>query len=385
MSTKISKVNAERLSKMGISVKTEEEAKKQLLERLEKAGIPGMEDESIDNLIDIVSSFAELDDENVETEDTKSPAEEEADDLAEEAAEEEAEKEVEEAEEAEEEAEAGDQEAEEATAEEEVEAPEKDNKTVKADTKKKAEKAAKKTAEKTKKSDSKKDKKADKKEADKKRKSERGDRLIPQKNPDDLDLLRKTLGELFPEPEFSYVAVSQGISIKYNGANSHPVAIMFENVYAKEGKLATTNVVLNTFRSQAQQDKLAEDGVDFVMTWNSLPWLKNIPWEDAMEIVKAHVDEIKTAVSGTDSRLGKNREKMEADLKQGGKKASAKKEEAAKKAPAKSGKTTATEEAAKPEKAEKTAPKKTAEDKKEQARAALAKAAAAKKGKTAKK
>lgn len=379
MSTKISKVNAERLSKMGISVKTEEEAKKQLLERLEKAGIPGMEDESIDNLIDIVSSFAELDDENVETEDTKSPAEEEADDLAEEAAEEEAEKE---AEEAEEEAEAGDQEAEEATAEEEVEAPEKDNKTVKADTKKKAEKAAKKTA---KKSDSKKDKKADKKEADKKRKSERGDRLIPQKNPDDLDLLRKTLGELFPEPEFSYVAVSQGISIKYNGANSHPVAIMFENVYAKEGKLATTNVVLNTFRSQAQQDKLAEDGVDFVMTWNSLPWLKNIPWEDAMEIVKAHVDEIKTAVSGTDSRLGKNREKMEADLKQGGKKASAKKEEAAKEAPAKSGKTTATEAAAKPEKAEKTVPKKTAEDKKEQARAALAKAAAAKKGKTAKK
>lgn len=379
MSTKISKVNAERLSKMGISVKTEEEAKKQLLDRLEKAGIPGMEDESIDNLIDIVSSFAELDDENVETEDTKSPAEEEADDLAEEAAEEEAEKE------AEEEAEAGDQEAEEATAEEEAEAPEKDNKTVKADTKKKAEKSAKKTAEKAKKSDSKKDKKADKKEADKKRKSERGDRLIPQKNPDDLDLLRKTLGELFPEPEFSYVAVSQGISIKYNGANSHPVAIMFENVYAKEGKLATTNVVLNTFRSQAQQDKLAEDGVDFVMTWNSLPWLKNIPWEDAMEIVKAHVDEIKTAVSGTDSRLGKNREKMEADLKQGGKKASAKKEEAVKKAPAKSGKTTATEAAAKPEKAEKTAPKKTAEDKKEQARAALAKAAAAKKGKTAKK
>ena len=375
MSTKISKVNAERLSKMGISVKTEEEAKKQLLDRLEKAGIPGMEDESIDNLIDIVSSFAELDDENVETEDTKSPAEEEADDLAEEAAEEEAE----------EEAEKEVEEAEEATAEEEVEAPEKDNKTVKADTKKKAEKAAKKTAEKATKSESKKDKKADKKEADKKRKSERGGRLIPQKSPDDLDLLRKTLGELFPEPEFSYVAVSQGISIKYNGANSHPVAIMFENVYAKEGKLATTNVVLNTFRSQAQQDKLAEDGVDFVMTWNSLPWLKNIPWEDAMEIVKAHVDEIKTAVSGTDSRLGKNREKMEADLKQGGKKASAKKEEAVKKAPAKSGKTTATEAAKKPEKAEKTAPKKTAEDKKEQARAALAKAAAAKKGKTAKK
>ena len=43
MATKISKVNAERLKKLGISAKTEEEAKKILLDRLEKAGIPGMD------------------------------------------------------------------------------------------------------------------------------------------------------------------------------------------------------------------------------------------------------------------------------------------------------------------------------------------------------
>ena len=60
MATKISKVNAERLKKLGISAKTEEEAKKILLDRLEKAGIPGMDEETIDNLIDIVGSFAEL-------------------------------------------------------------------------------------------------------------------------------------------------------------------------------------------------------------------------------------------------------------------------------------------------------------------------------------
>ena len=60
MAIKISKVNAERLKKLGISAKTEEEAKKILLDRLEKAGIPGMDEETIDNLIDIVGSFAEL-------------------------------------------------------------------------------------------------------------------------------------------------------------------------------------------------------------------------------------------------------------------------------------------------------------------------------------
>lgn len=66
MATKISKVNAERLKKLGITAKTEEEAKKILIERLERAGIPGMDEETIDNLIDIVGSFAELESDSEE-------------------------------------------------------------------------------------------------------------------------------------------------------------------------------------------------------------------------------------------------------------------------------------------------------------------------------
>lgn len=331
MATKISKVNAERLKKLGISAKTEEEAKKILLDRLEKAGIPGMDEETIDNLIDIVGSFAELegDAEEEAAPADPTPAEAQADELAEEAAEEEAEAAAEEDPEPE-------AEPEEEPAEEEA-APAK-----------KAEKAAE-------------DKPA--KESKKKKPSkrnEKGTRLKPQTNPDDLEMLRKALSKYFPEKEFQYVTVSQGISIKFGGANSHPVAIMFENVYAKEGELATTNVVLNTFRSQASQDKLADDGVDFVPTWNNLPWLKGITWSDAMEIVKTYLPDIKSAVSTADTRLGKNREKMEADLKATGKKtAPAPKKEAPKAAPA--------------------------EDPKAKARAALAKAAAAKKAKAAKK
>ena len=330
MATKISKVNAERLKKLGISAKTEEEAKKILLDRLEKAGIPGMDEETIDNLIDIVGSFAELEGEAEEeaAPADPTPAEAQADELAEEAAEEEAEAAAEEDPEPEAEPE------EEPTEEEAAPA-------------KKAEKAAEdKPAKESKKKPSK--------------RNEKGTRLKPQTNPDDLEMLRKALSKFFPEKEFQYVTVSQGISIKFGGANSHPVAIMFENVYAKEGELATTNVVLNTFRSQASQDKLADDGVDFVPTWNNLPWLKGISWSDAMEIVKTYLPDIKSAVSTADTRLGKNREKMEADLKATGKKAAAApKKEAPKAAPA--------------------------EDPKAKARAALAKAAAAKKAKAAKK
>lgn len=331
MATKISKVNAERLKKLGITAKTEEEAKKILIERLERAGIPGMDEETIDNLIDIVGSFAELESDSEEdvAPAEPTPAEQQADELAKEAAEEE---------------EAA-QEAEDAAPAEPEAEPEP-----------KAKKPAAKKEAKPKKA------KAVKKPS---KRDEKGIRLKPQTNPEHLDLLRKELSKFFPEKEFQYVAVSQGISIKFGGANSHPVAIMFENVYSKDGQFATTNVVLNTFRSQASQDKLAEDGLDFVMTWNNLPWLKGIAWNDAMEVVKTYLDDIKSAVSTADTRLGKNREKMEADLKATGKKAAA---PAAKKAA--------------PKAEAKGAP---AEDPKAKARAALMKAAAAKKAKAAKK
>ena len=348
MATKISKVNAERLKKLGISAKTEEEAKKILLDRLEKAGIPGMDEETIDNLIDIVGSFAELegDAEEEAAPADPTPAEAQADELAEEAAEEEAEAAAEEDPEPE-------AEPEEESETEEAPAP-KPKKTAAAPKKKTA--PAKKESEAAEKPA----KKAEKAEKKPSKRNDKGIRLKPQTNPEHLDLLRKELSKFFPEKEFQYVAVSQGISIKFGGANSHPVAIMFENVYSKDGDFATTNVVLNTFRSQASQDKLADDGVDFVPTWNNLPWLKGIAWSEAMEIVKTYLPDIKSAVSTADNRLGKNREKMEADLKATGKKAAP----APKKAPAK----------AEP-----------ADDPKAKARAALAKAAAAKKAKAAKK
>lgn len=333
MATKISKVNAEQLKKLGITANTEDEAKKILIERLEQAGIPGMDEETIENLIDIVGSFAELESDSAEE---PTPAEQQADELAEEAAEEEEEA----AQEAEEAAPA------EPEAEPEPEESKPQPKAKKPATKKEAEPKKTKTTKKPSKRD------------------EKGIRLKPQTNPEHLDLLRKELSKFFPEKEFQYVAVSQGISIKFGGANSHPVAIMFENVYSKDGQFATTNVVLNTFRSQASQDKLAEDGLDFVMTWNNLPWLKGIAWNDAMEVVKTYLDDIKSAVSTADTRLGKNREKMEADLKATGNKAAA---PAAKKAAPKA-------EANEP-----------AEDPKAKARAALMKAAAAKKAKAAKK
>ena len=55
----LSAVLAKRLNAMGIKVKTDDEARKKLLKVLSDNGIDGMEDETIDVLIDMAESFVE--------------------------------------------------------------------------------------------------------------------------------------------------------------------------------------------------------------------------------------------------------------------------------------------------------------------------------------
>lgn len=313
MATKLSKVQVEKMNdlNLGFTAKTEEQAREQLLEWLEAHGLPGMEQETFDNLLDIVGSMSSISSDEAQDA-VPDSAEAEADELAKEAAEEEAEEEK----------------------------PAAKEKTAPA--KKKAAKAAKKPAA-----------------------NKRGVRLVPQKSKGDLAKLQELLGDLFPTDKYEYVPVSRGISIKYRGTNSKQVAIMFENVYLKDGEPSTTNVVLNAFRNQTLQDKLTDDGVQFDQTWNALPLFKNIDWNEAMELVGNYMSDIQQVVANTDNRLGRNRAKMEEGLKANDKKP-------AKKAAAPVAKKAAS-------KAEPT------EDPKAKARAALLKAAAAKKAKASKK
>lgn len=318
MATKLSKVQVEKMNdlNLGFTAKTEEQAREQLLEWLEAHGLPGMEQETFDNLLDIVGSMSSISSDEAQDA-VPDSAEAEADELAKEAAEEEAE-----------------------AVEAEEEKPAAKEKTAPA--KKKAAKAAKKPAA-----------------------NKRGVRLVPQKSKEDLAKLQELLGDLFPTDKYEYVPVSRGISIKYRGTNSKQVAIMFENVYLKDGEPSTTNVVLNAFRNQTLQDKLTDDGVQFGQTWNALPLFKNIDWNEAMELVGNYMSDIQQVVANTDNRLGRNRAKMEEGLKANDKK------------PAKKAADPVAKKAA--SKAEST------EDPKAKARAALLKAAAAKKAKASKK
>lgn len=324
MATKLSKVQVEKMNdlNLGFTAKTEEQAREQLLEWLEVHGLPGMEQETFDNLLDIVGSMSSISSDEAQDA-VPDSAEAEADELAKEAAEEEAE----------------------AADDEEKTAP----------AKKKAAKAAKKPAA-----------------------NKRGVRLVPQKSKEDLAKLQELLGDLFPTDKYEYVPVSRGISIKYRGTNSKQVAIMFENVYLKDGEPSTTNVVLNAFRNQTLQDKLTDDGVQFDQTWNALPLFKNIDWNEALELVGNYMSDIQQVVANTDNRLGRNRAKMEEGLKANDKKP-------AKKAAAPVAKKAAPAPAAKKAASKAEAKAEPTEDPKAKARAALLKAAAAKKAKASKK
>lgn len=62
MATKLSKVQVEKMNDLdlGFTAKTEEQAREQLLEWLEAHGLPGMEQETFDNLLDIVGSMSSI-------------------------------------------------------------------------------------------------------------------------------------------------------------------------------------------------------------------------------------------------------------------------------------------------------------------------------------
>ena len=321
MAKKISDAIAKQLKKLGIkNVKTEDEAREKLLAILEKNGIEGMEDEDTESLIDMAESFIEDD----EDEDTETAEAEETD--SDESEDEDEDEDEELADEAEED-------------EDEDEKPAK--KSAKKQDKKPAEKAAKKSDdedededdaeededdedEKPAKKSAKKQeaKKADKKPAAKKQSSSRGVKLYPQKNEDDRSYF-KPLHKVFSPKEFDYSWVStSGVNIRNNGGNSKRSLVLIENctIKQKDGKdVVFCNLYFPILNGHTEC--LDEAGIDYKPCWNGAPMIKEIPMEEAIEIIEEVLDELVKLAGKIDKRLGDNRKKMEASLKKNEKKA----------------------------------------------------------------
>lgn len=300
MAKKIDTAVAKQLKNIGITAKTEEEARQKLLKALEKEGIEGMEEESTETLIEMVESF-KLDD-AVEDDDTAGEdTDEELDELAEEV----------EADD-EEDAEEDDTEEEEADDEEEDEV---EDEPAPAPAPKKAAKSTKK-AETPKKDE----KKATKAAAPAKAKK-RGNKLDPKNNEEDREPLN-AIKELFGEDyEFDWLA-SNGGTVKHIGKNGKRGVVALENLTRQNDGKVTCNLYLLTMKNDTEV--LDELGYEYSKCWTNAPFLKCVTLEEAEDIIKSVKEHITGSVKKIDKRLGENRKKMEENLKKSSKTASKK-------------------------------------------------------------
>ena len=301
MAKKLSDQMVKRLKTVGIKAKNEDDAREQLLDFLNKQGIEGMEEEDTDSLIEMAESFG---DEDIDIEDEKSE-DEEADELADEAEEEEDDEDSDDSDDEEDVDE--DDEEEDEEEEEEEEQPKK--------------KPAKKATAKVEKKDA-------KKPAVKKQASKRGVKLNPKGNEDDQKYF-KPLHELFDPKDYVYAwLTTAGVNIKNRGKNSNRALVLIENCTLKniDGKeTLTCNLYFPILNKKTEI--LEENDIDFETCWNGAPFIKEITFDEAIEIIKQVFDYIIGLVNKIDKKLGDNRKKMEDSLKKSSKKSAKKVEE----------------------------------------------------------
>ena len=301
----LSKQDIKEISSVGITGITDiEEARQIIIEKLaNEHDTPGMEDEPLDVLIDILKACVNdsNEDEDEEEGEDELPEEDDEDELPEEDEDEEDEDEEEDEEEDEDEDELMAQAAEEA---------------------KEAEASLKQA-----------------KQPDKRK----SNRLDPQNNEEDRKPF-EYFREFFPELMYEFAWVKNaGVSIKYKGENASRGVLLIEAALRKEDGTITCNCYFNTMTKNVEEFEKAN--YEFKRSWNNVPFLSKVTFPEVLEALN-----IKDKAQATDKKLGENRQKMEDDLN------------AEKKATKKPSKKAAEKEQEAP--AEKAAPKKKAKTKK---------------------
>lgn len=325
----LTKEQVKRLNALKISTKSEDEARKGIIDLLAKNDVDGMDDEDMDTLLDLAESLipegasdsteAEVNDED-ETQDAEDLAQE-ADEDAQDA------EEAEDATDGSDEFDAMDRNALKKyikenglevkvfksdtdddirnkirnTFEAGQKAPAKEEKPAPKKAEKKAEKSEKKAAPKK--------EKAEKKPTANKR----GVKLDPQNNEEDMNTLKEALGGLFSEDEFRYDAVkSAGVTIKHKGQNSNRALVLIENCSRQTDGSIKCNLYFLTLAKNLE----VLDNADIVYEkcWSGAPFMKGITLDEAVETIGAVKEHLTAQVKKIDKRLGENRAKMEEGL-----------------------------------------------------------------------
>lgn len=285
---KLTKSQIERLGALGITEKDEASAKKAVLKHLENNDITEVDDELLDDLIEMAEAFP-----LEETEETEETSEEELDEASEELEE------------------TNDEE------EEEMPAP-----------KKPAGKSASKAAPAA---------KAPAKKAAKKETAKKSKRIDPAKSAKDrvhYDFLSEKMpnGEKF---EYNWLS-GGGLAVKHVGKNAKKSLISFEPSLQEDGTLVG-NLIFNIWKKNIKRLKeIIGADYDVAQTWSGNPYVAGASSKDYLKILskKDFMKEMLAMVEKGDEKLGKNRDKMEDNLKKGSAKAKPAVKAPAAKAPA---------------------------------------------------
>lgn len=347
--TEMSSELVKRLKALGITAKTEDDARAKILRVLEENGCDGFDDSPLTELCDILESIiladADVAPEQTEEEEVEQMAEEETREAEEETEEtSEDETEEEEAEETEEGVNLDNmsrkeliqfikdnslpikvlksmsdedirnaicdfitEEPEEEETEEEAPAP-----TPKKE-EKKSSKKEKKAAEPEKQSTKTAKAKPEKKEEKKFAPAKKSAKLDPKNNDDDRKELLNALTPYFPEDKFEYAwVVSAGVTIKHKGSNGRRGIMLLENCTRQADGAITCNAYLLTFAKKT--DLLEQNDVEYSVCWNGNPFFKHITLEDLCGFIDEWKDEMLSFVEKVDKKLGENRKKMEENL-----------------------------------------------------------------------
>ena len=136
----------------------------------------------------------------------------------------------------------------------------------------------------------------------------------PKTNDADAKVLHKAFGKHFPKGEFEYKFLAGGgVTIFHVGKNSKKAVVSFDNIKSRASEL-TGNLYLNS-ASRIAHDEIPCDS-DLHFAWSKTSFVKNVKISEVDEIL---TDELVTflmsKVAKLDVKLGKNRDKMEANLK----------------------------------------------------------------------
>lgn len=147
-----------------------------------------------------------------------------------------------------------------------------------------------------------------------KKPSNKGQKLNPKTIIDDQKILVDALSEEFPLEDFAYAWVANsGVTLKYKGKNSQKAVLLIENCYLQEDGDIKCNAYFTTLKSN--DNVLDKNEIDYETCWSGAPFIKGILFSEVFNILTNVKDELLSGIKKSDKKLGDNRAKMEENLK----------------------------------------------------------------------